>query len=360
MPRETPLRAGVLGTGAVARLHAEALAVREDADLVAVADHDPARAAEFAARHGGAVFDDLDAMLAGAGLDVLHLCTPPQGHADQARAAFAAGCDVVIEKPPALSLAELDAIAAAAETAGRRFAVVFQQRTGTGAAHVKRLLDSGALGRPRIAVCHTLWSRGAEYYAVPWRGTWADEGGGTSLGHGIHQLDLLAFLLGEWERARGEFWRLDRDIETEDLAIGTVEFASRAVASVVTSVLAVREESAIRIDADRATIELRHLYGHGHAHWRITPAPGVDPAEVAGWALPEIEVASGHAAYLDAVYPSFRAGTPLPPVAAAPARGLELVTALYASARRDAGVSRAELADPALRGALSAPIRSWS
>ena len=352
------MRAGILGTGGVARLHAEALGRLEGVDLVAVADSSAISAQAFAALHGSpAVFEDLAAMLAGGSLDVVHLCTPPSGHAEQAALAFAAGCDVIVEKPPAFSLAEVEQMESAAAESGRMLAVVFQQRTGTAVDHLRRLLSEGALGRPRIAICHTLWNRGEEYYSAAWRGTWDGEGGGPTLGLGIHQIDLLAYLLGDWASANGTFWRLDRDTQMEDLATGTIVFRSGAVASVVTSVLAVREESLIRIDTDLATIELAHLYGHAHANWRITPAAGVPEVEVASWALPEHEVPSGHDAFLRDTYAALRAGAAVPPVAAEAARGLEIVTALYASARLGRAVTHDELdRDASLRGTLGAPV----
>jgi len=357
-PPAGTMRAGILGTGGVARLHAEAIAALDGVELVAVADASATSATSFSEQHGlPQVFEDLAAMLAGGSLDVVHLCTPPAGHAAQAALAFAAGCDVIVEKPPALSLTEVEEMEASAADAGRMLAVVFQQRTGTAVAHLRRLLLEGAFGRPRIAICHTLWNRGEQYYAVDWRGTWAGEGGGPTLGLGIHQIDLLAYLLGDWESANGTFWRLDRDTEMEDLATGTIVFRSGAVASVVTSVLAVREESLIRIDTELATIELAHLYGHAHANWRITPAVGVPADEVARWALPEEEVPSGHDAFLRETYAALLARQPVPPVAAAAARGLELVTALYASARLGHAVSHDELDnDVSLRGTLIAPV----
>ena len=110
--------------------------------------------------------------------------------------------------------------------ADRRLAVVFQQRTGSAAAHVRRLLDEGALGRPLVATCQTLWYRDAAYFAVPWRGKWATEGGGPTLGHGIHQIDLLAWLLGDWSSVQGQLWRLDRDTETEDVSTAVITFAA--------------------------------------------------------------------------------------------------------------------------------------
>lgn len=350
------LRAALVGTGAVAHLHAQALATRADVRLVAAVDTDPVRAAEFAERYGipahGTSIDDLPEV------DVVHLCTPPAVHAAQAEAAFARGAHVVVEKPPALSLAEVDRMTAAADAAGRLLAVVFQQRTGTAAAHVKRLLDSGALGRVLVARCDTLWYRDPAYFAVPWRGTWESEGGGTTLGHGIHQIDLLAHLVGDVVEVTGQAWREARDIETEDVSTGVLRFASGAVASVLTSAVSPREVSAIRLDTERATIEVEHLYGHGRTHWRITPSREVAPEEAEAWAFPDDEdVPSGHAPYLDAVYDAIATGGPLPDVASGPARSLEIVAALYLSSTRGGPVRIDELADPALRGPMRADVR---
>jgi predicted dehydrogenase len=191
---------------------------------------------------------------------------------------------------------------------------------------------------------------------VPWRGTWESEGGGTTLCHGIHQIDLLAYLLGDWSSVSGELWRLDRDIEVEDTSLATIRFAGGAIASVVSSAVAPREVSHVRIDTDRATVEVEHLYGHGRANWRITPAPGVDAATAAEWALPEDDVPSGHAAYFDAVYPALVAGEPVPPVAGYPSRSLEIVTAIHTSSRLGRAITPADLDDPSNRGSLRASV----
>ncbi|WP_258069763.1 Gfo/Idh/MocA family protein [Arthrobacter sp. SX1312] len=351
------LRAAILGTGGVAELHATALRDLPGVALVAAADPSAVHLAAFAEAHGVPFrFSSLEEMLAAQPVDVLHICTPPGGHAGQAAGAFVAGAHVVVEKPAALSLAELDTMTRAAGTAGRGLAVVFQQRSGTAAAHVKALLDSGALGRPLSALCQTHWYRTAEYFAVPWRGTWATEGGGTTLSHGSHQVDLLAYLLGEWSAVRATLWRQQHDVETEDLSHASLVFASGAVASVVSTVLAPRQSSLLRIDTERATIELEHLYGHGHAHWRITPAPGVDEATSASWSLPDQEIPSGHDALFGEIYPSLIAGRGMPGVVGHPARALEIVTGMYVSAREDRWVSREDLADPSLRGSLTAPV----
>ena len=352
-----PLRAAILGTGSVAHLHAAALRDLPGVELVAAADPTAQQLVAFAETYGiqgrHAALEDL---LAAEKVDVLHICTPPAGHAEQTVAAFARGAHVVVEKPAALSLAELDLMTDAGRTAGRGLAVVFQQRSGSAAAHVKGLLDSGALGRPLAALCQTHWYRTADYFAVPWRGTWASEGGGTTLSHGSHQIDLLAYLLGGWSAVHATMWRLQHDVETEDLSHASLVFESGAVASVVSTVLAPRQSSLLRIDTENATIELEHLYGHGHAHWRITPAEHVDAVTAESWRLPDREIPSGHDALFAEVYASLLGGHGMPQIVGHPARALEIVSAMYASARDARWISRSDLAGPGMRGSLAGPI----
>ena len=358
MPEHAPLRAAIVGTGAIANAHAEALAATADAELVAVVDRDPELARAFAERWGvPSTAASLDALLADGGVDVLHVCTPPGVHAEQAIAALDAGVHVVCEKRAALSLDQLDAMTDAAARNDRRLAVVFQQRTGSAAAHVRGLLDSGALGRPLVATCQTLWFRDPAYFEVPWRGKWATEGGGPTLGLGIHQIDLLAWLLGDWASVQGQLWRLDRETQMEDVSTAVVSFAGGAVASVITSALSPRETSSIRIDTELATVTVDHLYGHGHEHWRITAAPHVDVETAAGWALPEVEEASGHGPLVRDIYVALRSGAPLPSTASDAARSFEIVTAIYSSAASGALVTPETLRDDAdRRRSLESPI----
>jgi len=354
----TTLRCAIVGTGAISPKHAEAIIAHPHTELVAVTDHSRDAAQSFAQAWGGAlVYDTLEQLLRAERPDVVLICTPPGAHHEQSLAAFATGAHVVVEKPPALSLDELDEMRAAADAADRQLVVVFQQRAGSGAAHVRRLLLDGALGRPLLATCQTLWYRDETYFAAPWRGRWDTEGGGTTLGHGIHQLDLLCFLLGDWSSAQGRLWRLDRDVQTEDVSTATVTFANDVVAQVVTSAISPRETSSIRIDTQKATITLEHLYGHGHDNWQITPAPGYE-SEAAAWAFPEREERSSHSVLLRDVFDALLAGEPLPPTAESPARSFELVAAIYASAAGDGTIITPEaLAEhPTHRASFASPV----
>ncbi|MFJ8691623.1 Gfo/Idh/MocA family protein [Streptomyces roseolilacinus] len=338
--RSDTVRVAVVGTGAIAR-HSHlpalaALAAEQPLEVVAACDVDAGSVAAFC-REGGVphAYTDHDLMLAERRPDLVVLCTPPRFHRDQTVAALRAGAWVWCEKPPCPSLADFDAMEAAEGAGpgpGPYAAIVFQHRFGSGARHVGRLLAEGALGRPLVAHCQTTWYRDADYYAVPWRGRWDTEGGGTSMGHGIHQMDLLLDLLGPWEEIRAMAGRLVHDVETEDVSTALVRFAGGALATVVNSVLSPDEVSRVRIDCERATVELTHLYGYGNADWRITPAPGVDPEEAARWRDFGPDEPSSHLAQLRGLLADLRAGRR--PRGSGPdgRKSLELVAALYKSA----------------------------
>ncbi|MFI2433746.1 Gfo/Idh/MocA family protein [Streptomyces sp. NPDC018693] len=332
-------RAAVIGTGAiVAGSHLSALADHADrVELVAAVDVDERRLdafRELAGRHGAQVagYTSTGAMLDAVRPDLVLIGTPPSLHREQTVAALKSGAWVLCEKPQCLSLAEYDEIAAAEEASGAYASVVFQHRYGSGAVHARELIAGGELGAPRVAHCQTTWHRDAAYYAVPWRGRWASEGGGPTMGHGIHQYDLLLHLLGDWEEIRAMAARLVHDTESEDVSTALVRFRSGALATVVNSVLSPDEVSRIRIDCADATVELTHLYGHTNADWAYTPAPHVDAERAAAWRTPAADVPSSHTAQLGTLLDAYDQGVRPPGSGPAARATLEFAAALYKAA----------------------------
>ena len=112
-----PVRAGVVGTGALGRHHARVWTGVAGARLVGVHDSDPARAAEVAAQHGCRAYPDLASLL--ADVDALSVAVPTVLHHAVARQALDAGCDVLVEKPMTATLAEADDLVACAAAGGR-------------------------------------------------------------------------------------------------------------------------------------------------------------------------------------------------------------------------------------------------
>ncbi|WP_328359468.1 Gfo/Idh/MocA family oxidoreductase [Streptomyces sp. NBC_00457] len=339
----SPLRAAVVGTGAIVTgSHLPALRAHADRiELVAAVDVDATRLTEFQKLAGERVtgYHDLPTMLDTEHPDVVLIGTPPALHQQQTLAALKSGAWALCEKPLTLSLAEYDELAAAEEATGAYASVVFQHRYGSGAVHARDLIQNGTLGTPRVAHCQTTWHRDAAYYSVPWRGRWASEGGGPTMGHGIHQYDLLLHLLGDWTEIRAMAARLVHATESEDVSTALVRFANGALATVVNSVLSPDEVSRIRIDCDRATVELTHLYGHSNTDWTYTPSPGTTPIPP-----PTTDIPSSHKAQLGALLDAHDKGVRPPGSGPEARRTLEFAAALYKSAFTGATVRAGEIA----------------
>jgi len=337
-------RTAIVGTGGIATAHAQALA-RSDgrADLVAAVDVDPGRARTFAATWNvPRTYTGLTELLREEEVDLVHLCTPPSLHAPQALECLEAGVTVLMEKPPTLSLAELDTLIEAERRSTGHVATVFQHRFGAGAARLRGLLDSGELGRPLLATCLTQWYRDEAYFAVPWRGTWESEGGGPTMGHGIHQFDLLFSVLGPWQEVSALSSREAPDTETEDVSMALVTFDNGAMATVVNSVVSPRETSVLRFDFERATVEVEHLYGYSDDDWTITPAPGHE--KVAELWQPDPDAArSNHDGQFAAVLDALDRGEAPPVTLEEARRTMEFVAAVYASSFTGRRVRSGEL-----------------
>ncbi|MGW1024634.1 Gfo/Idh/MocA family protein [Streptomyces sp. NPDC002577] len=341
------LRVAVVGTGGiVSGSHLTALRAHADrTELVAAVDIDTDRLAAFRGLAGADVagYTELGGMLDAERPDIVLIGTPPSLHREQTVGALKSGAWVLCEKPLCLSLEEYDEIAAAEQASGAYASVVFQHRYGSGAVHARELITSGELGAPLVAHCQTTWHRDSEYYAVPWRGRWATEGGGPTMGHGIHQYDLLLHLLGEWTEIRAMAARLVHDTESEDVSTALVRFANGALATVVNSVVSPDEVSRIRIDCANATVELTHLYGHSNDDWVYTAAPHIPAQRTESWRTPAADVPSSHGAQLGAFLDAYEAGV-RPPGSGTDARGtLEFAAALYKAAFTGSPVHAGEI-----------------
>ncbi|MDQ0646527.1 putative dehydrogenase [Microbacterium natoriense] len=355
-----PLRTVLVGAGGIAdAVHMPS--IREIGDELIVVDTvveiDDDRRTAFAEKwgvpHRTSSLDDALARHP----DLVILCTPPSLHRDQVMACLDAGVTVWCEKPPALSLADYDAMTAGERDGGPWAPIVFQQRYGSGAEHARTLLTSGALGRPLIAHCQTTWFRDEDYFAAPWRGSFSGDGG-PIMALGIHQIDLLLTLLGDWEQISAQIARRSRDIETDDVATAWVRFADGTLVTIANSAVSPAQESHLRIDAEKATVELTHLYGYDNDDWRYTPAPGVPETEAATWRNGLPNERSTHTPQLRTLVADVLAGRRPQASGDDGRKALELVTALYKSALTGQIIRRGSIGDgdpfyAALNGGIS-------
>lgn len=144
----TSLRWGILGPGRIAPRIVRAVGGSPRAELVAVASRDAGRAAAFAATHGvPRALGSYDALLAAPDVDVVYIALPNHLHAEWTIRALEAGKHVLCEKPLALTVAEVDAIATAADRAGRIAVEAIMYLHHPQILRAVDLARSGALGR---------------------------------------------------------------------------------------------------------------------------------------------------------------------------------------------------------------------
>jgi predicted dehydrogenase len=231
----SPVAIAVAGIGGFAHsiaslIESEGGACTPPARLVAVCDPDldahAARVAELKAK-GVAVFDTFEAMLAHREVEAVWLPLPIQLHRPFTERALAAGKPVMVEKPAAGSIEEVDAMIAARDRAGLGVAVGFQDVYDVTTLPLKRRLAAGEFGRITRATVHASWPRSDRYFARSgWAGrqrvgdSWVlDSPANNALSHYVH---ITQFLLGPTlhetsriERIEAELYRA-ADIENYD------------------------------------------------------------------------------------------------------------------------------------------------
>ncbi|MFO7320174.1 MAG: Gfo/Idh/MocA family oxidoreductase [Chloroflexota bacterium] len=339
-------RLAIIGTGRSVSNHLTAVrALADRVDLVAAVDVNTARLAAICEANGiPHQYGSATEMLKAERPELVVIVTPPATHKDLIIECMEAGAWVWCEKPLCGSLAELDELEEAERRTGRAVSTVFQWRFGSAGKHLKSLIAAGALGRPLIGICNTLWYRPQEYYADDWRGRWKTELGGPTMTLGVHLMDLLLWLMGDWREIRAMIDTIERDIEVEDMSMAMVRFENGAVGSIVNSVLSPRQESYLRLDFQKATVEVATLYRYSNQHWRFSQPPDVDdPAVSAHWNALKEDVTGGHEAQLREILDALERGE-RPPVSVDDSRRtLEFIASLYKSALTDRAVERGEI-----------------
>lgn len=244
-----PIGIGLIGTGGIANaVHLPAYKKLQDegkVKIVALCDIDATRLKNTAEKYGvTATYSDYAALLQDPNVDAVDICTPNYMHMPPAVAAFAAGKDVICEKPIAINAGEGAKMVEAAQKAGKKFQVGLNMRFGGGPQAIKRMIDAGKLGEIYYARAQALRRRG-----VPTWGVFTEkdkQGGGPLIDIGVHILDMTLWLMGHPKVVSvsgnavtkfghrsghvnlfGKAWD-PNNFTVEDFAVGFVRFANGA------------------------------------------------------------------------------------------------------------------------------------
>lgn len=195
-------KVGIIGCGGIANgKHMTALAkMTQRVEMVAFCDIVPEKAEEAAKKfgaEGAKTYTDYRELLKDGSIDVVHVCTPNDSHADISIAALEAGKHVSCEKPMAKTANDARRMYEAASKSDKLLTISYQNRFRQDSLYLKQAVQDGELGEIYFAKAHAIRRR-----AVPTWGVFLDEekqGGGPLIDIGTHALDLTLYMMDNYE-----------------------------------------------------------------------------------------------------------------------------------------------------------------
>ncbi|MGA2594871.1 MAG: Gfo/Idh/MocA family oxidoreductase [Bryobacteraceae bacterium] len=222
------MRVGMIGTGAISRMHAQAYR-NIGYQLTVCTDINPEAGRRFAREYGAEFVESYEQVCRHADVDYVDVCTFPDFRMQPLEICAQAGKHIQVQKPISTNLETARTMVETARQAGIQLGVVSQHRFDDSSLFLQRALAAGRLGKLVQCDCYVKWYRSPEYYARPIKGSWTTEGGGALINQAIHQVDILRWLGGPV----GELyavWQLGalHRIESEDVVNAVVRYASGA------------------------------------------------------------------------------------------------------------------------------------
>ncbi len=355
-------RAALIGGGFMAEVHSRALRAN-GVEIVGLASSSADSARRAATRLGlGHAYDSVSHLLADDRVDLVHVLTPNASHAELAGAALAAGKHVVCEKPLATSVADAEALLAAAATAGRTAAVPFVYRFHPMVRHARERIRNGEAGAP-VTV------RGAylqDWLLEPDDDNWrVDEStGGASRAFadvGTHLFDLLEFVIGERvsrltaAASTVHPQRNGRDLHTEDAVSIVAETTRGTLISVLVSQVAPGRKNHLSLEVHGLRETLRFDQERPEELWigrrRGSEQHLRNPDELTGDAARLSRLPAGHALGYQDAFTAFIADVVATIDQGAPVDGLPL----FADGTRAAHLTAAVLESVASQSWVTVP-----
>lgn len=193
------LRVALVGLGKMGLSHLAMIRVHPDIELVGICDTSKFVLDVLAKYSGVATWTDWAAMLEEARPEAIIVATPTQFHASIVRAALEKGMHVFCEKPFCLDWSESAALASLADERGLVSQVGYHYRFVGAFEEVKRLVDSGAIGKISHVLAEAYGPVVLRQKGMSWR-TKKDEGGGCLYDYAAHPVNLITWLFGQPDR----------------------------------------------------------------------------------------------------------------------------------------------------------------
>jgi len=256
------LKIAIIGAGDIANIHIEAFQQLENhCKIVAISDIYEEKVNKKVEKYklDCEIVTDYKKLLERNDIDLVSICLPPSLHCKVAVDFLDNGKHVLCEKPMAPTLEECDLMIEAAKKNKKKLSIVAQNRFKSDIMNTKKFLETDFIDDKLFIQVNSLWWRGSNYYDLWWRGTWEKEGGGCTLIHAVHHIDIMLWLMGDIEEINAFVTNKNHEnSEVEDLSIVLVKFKNGAIGTLTSSLLHHGEEQKISIDCKNCTIEIPH------------------------------------------------------------------------------------------------------
>jgi UDP-N-acetyl-2-amino-2-deoxyglucuronate dehydrogenase len=336
------VRFALAGCGRIAQNHVEAIARHaQQAELVDICDPDPAALRVVHDKTGAHGHATLASMLASSSADCVVLATPSGLHPSQAKQVARSGRHVMTEKPMATRWEDGLSMVKACDEAGVLLFVVKQNRRNRTLQLLKRAIDGGRFGRIYMVNVNVFWSRPQSYYdSAAWRGTWEFDGG-AFMNQASHYVDLLDWMIGPVKSVMAYTGTLARNIEVEDTGVAALEWRNGAMGSINVTMLAHPKnfEGSITVLGEHGTVRVGGVAVNEIAHWEFAKPDPMDD-EIANASYQTTSVyGHGHVQYYENVIETLRGRSEPQTDGREGLKSLELLIAMYLSARDGKRVS---------------------
>ena len=333
------MKYALIGCGRISPNHIEA-AKNNHLDFVAMCDLLPEAMQDKSNKFGlqnVRRYTDYKEMLDRERPELVAIATESGKHAQIALDCIAAGCNLIIEKPIALSIADAEAIVEAGKKAGVVVCANHQNRFNKSIQKIRDAMERGRFGKMFYGTAHIRWCRDWEYYSrADWRGTW-EQDGGALMNQCIHNIDLLRWMMGnEIEVVMGMTDRLNHEyIEAEDLGIALIKFknGSYGIIEGTTDIYPKNLEETLYLFGQKGTVKAGGVSVNRIEEWRFADYLD-DPEEVKAQFRenPPNVYGFGHTPLYEDVIDAIQTGREPYVTAEDGKRALELVLAIYQSA----------------------------
>ena len=309
--KDRKIRLGIIGCGRVSEKHLDAIEQHLDnIELVCVCDQIKDKADQAAARMNAKAYTDLKQMLGQEKLDIVTVATPNGHHSHHVKLIADYNVHVITEKPMAIDLKDGLDMQSYCEQKKVQLCVIYQNRFNDTSQAIWRAHKEGRFGKIYLMSSNVFWMRPQSYYDKEgdWHGSKSLDGGAfyTQVSHYIDFMSWIA--KDSVKNVYANLKTLERNIETEDTGVVTIEWVNNILGSISMTMLTYPKnlEGSVTILGEKGTAKIGGVAMNHIEHWEFSDSKPYDKEVMSNNYKTACVYGLGHVRYYDNIVKSFR------------------------------------------------------